>query len=471
MRAWRRTLAVCAGISAMLISVAPVLVQAGKGAATGNRGVYGELRLSEDNRYVTYRDGAPFFWLGDTAWGIFGRLTREEITHYLTVRKQQGFTVIQMVVIKPSYRQRNVYGVPIGDLASPSDEYFKHVDYAISEAERLGLYTALWPIWSKDQHDLIGPGNAEAYGRFLGTRYRSRPIIWVFGGDDKDERPEVWRLMARGIAIGKSGKEDYSQQLMTYHPSGQRTSLSFHDEPWLDFHMSQTGHDSSQRKPYELIAPVYAKTPVKPVVEAESMYEKHSDGWSDPDKIAGSQLVRNYMYWSVLSGTLGFTYGHWYVWPFVDAGHIHPYSSIAKLRGDWKRDYLNDEVAGQVGFMRKLLESRRWQSGVPDQSLVNNAGGGMSRIQALRGRDGAYMLAYSPAGQPISANLSKLSGKALKAHWYDPRTGRSTEVPNVTRGDSVSFQPPAGGDWVLVVDDASQGFAPPGSGAGRSDGG
>lgn len=457
---WRGMAALAACAWAMLSGHAPVAGGSGKAAA--GRGVEGELRVSADGRCLTYADGTPFFWLGDTAWGIFGRLKREEITHYLTTRREQGFTVIQMVVLKPSYRGRNAYGVSVGDLAHPSDEYFRLVDYAVAEAERLGLYTALFPVWSKDQHDLLTPANAEAYGRFLGRRYRNRPIIWVFGGDDPDERAEVWRLLARGIAVGKTGKEDYGPMLMTYHPAGQRTSIGFHDEPWLDFHMSQTGHDSSQRKPYQMIASVYAKTPPKPVIEAEAMYEKHSDGWSDPDKIAGSQLVRNYIYWSLLSGTAGHTYGHWYIWPFVDAEHVHPYSRIAKLRGDWKRDYLRDEVAEQVRHARRLLESRGWPSGVPDQSVLNAPGSGLARIVALRGRDGGYLLAYSPGGQPISVNLSKLSGAALRAYWFDPRTGRSTEIPDVARGASVTFRPPTGADWVLVVDDASRGFGRPG---------
>ncbi|OLT04057.1 hypothetical protein BJF90_24495 [Pseudonocardia sp. CNS-004] len=80
------------------------------------------------------------------------------------------------------------------------------------------MVPAVWPVWSRDQHDLIGTDDAQAYGTFLGARYADRPVIWVFGGDDADQRPEVWRRMARGIAIGETGTEDYGASLMTYHP-------------------------------------------------------------------------------------------------------------------------------------------------------------------------------------------------------------------------------------------------------------
>ena len=34
--------------------------------------------VSENQRFLMTRSGEPFFWLGDTAWEIFHRLTREE---------------------------------------------------------------------------------------------------------------------------------------------------------------------------------------------------------------------------------------------------------------------------------------------------------------------------------------------------------------------------------------------------------
>jgi hypothetical protein len=427
-----------------------------------NPGVNGELKVSADGRYLTYQDGTPFFWLGDTAWGIFGRLSRADITHYLSKRKEQGFTVIQMVTIFPVYGRTNSEGVNIGNLASPNAQYFELVDFAIAEAKRLGMYTALWPVWSKDQSSVITSGNAQAYGEFLGNRYKNEPLIYVFGGDDADERGDVWRNLAKGIAIGKNGSENYGNTLMSYHPGGQRTSVGFHNEPWLDFNMTQTGHDTSQKKTYEMIPDVYNKTPTKPVVESEAMYEKHSDGWSNANDIASSLEVRSYIYWSILSGGFGHSYGHWYIWPFVDSSNIHPYSSIAKLRGDWKADYLEDEVAGQVKHMKELMLSRNWTSGVPDNSFIGNAGSGLSHIQTLRGKDNSYMIAYTP-GNAIQANTSKLSGTAVKGWWYDPRTGTATAIANVAKGASVSLDPPADGDWVLVLDDASKNYPAPGS--------
>ena len=49
--------------------------------------------------------------------------------------------------------------------------------------------------------------------------------------------------MARGIAIGVNGKEDYAGLVMGFHPSGGATSSRwFHDDAWLSVNMQQTGH-------------------------------------------------------------------------------------------------------------------------------------------------------------------------------------------------------------------------------------
>jgi len=57
------------------------------------------LEISENRRFIITESGEHFFWLGNTAWGLFHRLNREEAERYLTKRSEQGFTMIQAVVL------------------------------------------------------------------------------------------------------------------------------------------------------------------------------------------------------------------------------------------------------------------------------------------------------------------------------------------------------------------------------------
>ena len=52
---------------------------------------YGKLRVSDNRKYLCNGD-RPFFWLGDTAWLMFAKLTEEEAAVYLRNRKEKGYT-------------------------------------------------------------------------------------------------------------------------------------------------------------------------------------------------------------------------------------------------------------------------------------------------------------------------------------------------------------------------------------------
>jgi uncharacterized protein DUF4038 len=57
------------------------------------------LKVSDHRRFLVHDDGSPFFYLGDTAWELFHRLTLSEAERYLRDRAAKGFTVIQAVAL------------------------------------------------------------------------------------------------------------------------------------------------------------------------------------------------------------------------------------------------------------------------------------------------------------------------------------------------------------------------------------
>src|SRR5688572_1782059 len=60
---------------------------------------HGDLKVSEDRRFLVHADGTPFLFMGDTAWELFHRLDRDDAARYLETRRRQGFTVIQAVLL------------------------------------------------------------------------------------------------------------------------------------------------------------------------------------------------------------------------------------------------------------------------------------------------------------------------------------------------------------------------------------
>ncbi len=53
----------------------------------------------DDPHVVAAGDGGPVFLLGDTAWELLHRLTREEMVYYLDKRASQGFNLICTVAL------------------------------------------------------------------------------------------------------------------------------------------------------------------------------------------------------------------------------------------------------------------------------------------------------------------------------------------------------------------------------------
>ena len=433
----------------------------------------GELRVSDDGRRIVHLDGSPFFWLGDTAWELFHRLDREEADLYLEDRARKGFNVIQAVVLAEldGLHTPNPYGhVPLvdDDPARPNEAYFEHVDYVIGKANELGMYVGLLPTWGDkfnkrwgEGPEVFTPENARAFGRFLSDRYRDAGIVWILGGDRAPETNEhlaIIHAMAAGIESGGGGGH-----LTSYHPMGGRRSWEwFHESDWLDVHLFQSGHSSADAPNYAMTAEGYALVPTRPVIDGEPRYEDHPIDWDPENGWFEAFDVRQAMYWSVLQGAAGHTYGNHNIWQMWQPGR-HPISSA---RTPW-REALAHPGAAQMGFAKRLFLSRPFDRLVPDTSLVvAGSDDGPARLAAASDADGHYVMIYAPYGSPIEVDLSALTGHRIRAWWFDPRTGAATSIGAFAREGVHRFDPPGpesrGNDWVLVVDDASARFEAPG---------
>lgn len=428
------------------------------------------LQVSTNRRFLIHDEGAPFFYLADTAWELFHRLTLEEADFYLQARAAQRFTVIQAVVLAEHEFDKPGPGghLPLhdNDPARPNALYFEHVDRVVHHANGVGLCVAMLPTWGDKWNQGIGQGpeiftpeNARSYGAFLGRRYRNADLIWVLGGDrpvETDRHRAIIRAMAEGLAEGDGGAH-----LRTFHPPGGRSSSDFFQgDAWLDFHMTQTGHSRNSAN-YDKIAHDYALTPTRPVVDGEPGYEDHPESFDSKNGYLNDHDVRKAAYWAVFAGAFGHTYGCHDVWQFLDTSR---FPAVTAARTPW-REALLLPGAAQMRHLRALIESRPFLSRIPDQSLlVSGAGAGADHIQATRDADGSYAFVYSASGLPFTLDLSALSGETMTACWFGPRTGRSQAPWHVARTAALTFTPPAGGqDWVLVLDDAARNYPPPGT--------
>ena len=430
-----------------------------------------QFTVSSNQRYLL-KDGKPFFWMGDTAWELFHRLTREEADQYFKRRSEQGFTVIQAVVLAEfdGLHAPNPYGhIPLtdNDPTKPVEAYFTHVDFIIDKAAAYNLNIGLLPTWGdKVYKDKWGKGpeifntqNAKEYGKWIATRYKNKKnVIWILGGD-RNPRNEsdisIWRSMAAGIMEATAGKA-----LISFHP--QPTNLGsatwFHKDAWLGFNMFQNGH-CRDIPVYDKIMAAYNLQPIKPVMDSEPIYEDHPVCFNAKDLgTSNAYDVRKMAYLDLFAGAHGHTYGCHDIWQFYST----KYESVNGPHVYWP-EAMDLPGANQMTFVRRLMESYPLLERVPDQSLIKeNNYVPAERIQATRSTD--YLFVYSAAGKPFTVVLGKIKGTALHGYWYDPRTGNTMDIGSIANSGTKEFTPPSTGygkDWVLVLDDATKNYGVP----------
>lgn len=437
------------------------------------------LRVSDNRRFLVKADGSPFFWLGDTAWQLFHWLNREETETYLRRRAEQGFTVIQAVALAEfngldQPNRQGEYALRNNDPLQPNEAYFAHIDWVLARAAEHGLYVGLLPTWGDKWNkkwgkgpEIFTPENAAAYGEWIGRRYAKANVIWILGGDrpiENDTHREIIRAMAHGLRRGDGGAH-----LLTFHPNGSHGSSDWlHDEDWLDLNLRQNGHGNEFSERYSKTRADYDRVPIKPVIDAEPIYEDHPVSFKA--KTMGHSVaadVRRAFYWDVFSGACGHTYGHHSVWQMFGPGR----SPVNTPLLSWT-EALEQPGARQMQLGRRLIESRPFLSRIPADDLIVPAavptavpGEGRYRFVATRDGSGSYAMIYVPIARKFGVRMSAITGSRVKAWWFNPRNGSATSAGEFANAGEREFTPPQiedDLDWVLVLDDAAKGFGAPG---------
>ena len=432
----------------------------------------GRLRVSDNQRFLQFENGKPFFWLGETAWLMPERLNREEVSFYLKTCHEAGYNVVQLQVINevPAY---NIYGVPSHDkqgklLTDAPYSYWDHLDYIVDVASQNDIYIGMVCIWG----GLVKAGKmnvqqAESYGRFLANRYKDCPnIIWIIGGDIQGNiKPEVWNALATTI------KSIDKNHLMTFHPRGRYTSAKWWSQAsWIDFHTFQSGHrrygqrkgdkdypipDNTEEDNWMYVDSTWAYKPIKPVIDDEPIYEGIPQGLHDANEPLWQACdVRRYAYWSVFAGSCGHSYGHNAIMQFYREGFPSAYHN----KKTWT-EALHDPGFNQMKYLKKLMLSLPYFERLPDQSIVLDNGTQYDRLAATRGTD--YLLVYNYTGCDMKIDLRKIFGEKKNVWWMNAGTGKLTYLGTYD-SKVLSFHPHKTGydieDGVLIAVDATKNY-------------
>ena len=453
------------------------------------------IQASPCGHFLQYDDGSPFFYLADTVWMLFNKLTEREARVLFEDRAKKGFTVIQSVVFRDLFEPNtaNAYGVT--PFATEEDMYavrmnpawMDHVATLVSIAAEYGLFMGILPTWGDkwNKHSnsagpvIMNRESARTYGKYLSDRLAlCDNVIWILGGDSpiqSQEYADTVSAMAEGIRAGES-----SDRLMSFHPSGSGSSDIFHTAPWLDFNAIQTSHSKSNIPGYTHIERLYSKRLAKPCLDMEPNYE------GSPMFIMGACKerppytavfsaydVRKSYYRSVLAGAAGMTYGCEPIRQLHRPGdriHIFDYYDMPT----WE-EALSAPGSSQLGMFPDLLKERDYFSRVPAQELLvpyrshgawadlmatglDSAGqqntDPVSHIRVARCCKGSYVIAYLPVRQVLKLDTSVLSGEAIEILSFNPEECTLTSRYVRTNTGTMTIVPERDLDTLIIVDSA-----------------
>lgn len=410
--------------------------------------------LTPGNHTFRHADGTPFFWLADTAWTASTRATLEEWEHYLDYRDEQGYNAVQVNALRQHDGSVPHDRLPFGDewdLDQPNLDYFQHLDELVSMCHERGIVPALVALWfdyapganldwgvDADRRHHHTPEQARRLGRYLGARYGAYGATWLVSGDSEfnEECVEVYRAAAEGLG------EACQYPLRTAHqPGGQSTPTIVNEEPWLDYHMYQSGHTHDLTVPERQAIECRMLEPTRPVLNGEPCYaEMNAYG---TDELLDRDLVRAAAWISILSGgNVGITYGVLGIWPWHRAGDTFEGADVWGEPNSWDES-LTAASGDDYARVKSIISSLAFQTLSPRSDLLESASTG--EVAAVLAD---AVIVYLTDGR----NIELQDAPAMTAGvWYDPATGAEESVEFERDGRMVDIPAPSyEGDAVFI---------------------
>jgi hypothetical protein len=405
----------------------------------------GFVHASSNGRYLTYADGTPFFWLGDTWWRVpSGFVPFDDFVRMVDRRAAHGFTVFQALGYAP-FDSADKVGV-FAATGSTSDDvirYWREVDRYLEYAEAKGLL------------GVIGLGGTAAFDaadlrallrlwHYYVARYGAYPITFLIA--------QEYNVLTGDPAARFAKIRSIAQLIRDIDPYGRAISahpavLSIDDfrawsEPWYGFAMIQGGHFS--RVQCEVYERLRARVPRRPVVQAELNYE----GFARGGFVVDADEVRRTAYATFQCGAYGYTYGAQGLYAAVK--NASPADATSKWGPviTWEAGLA---LAGgaQLQHLRAFYESMEWWKLEPwDRTNVDGD------ILVKSAEHSAIVVYFAPAGEERrKAALRNLrDGSEFSYDWFDPRTGRYAPSGGslvVRRGRLELPNAPSLEDWLL----------------------
>lgn len=428
----------------------------------------GSLRPMRDYpHHFERQDGSKFWFMGDTAWALFTdnegeQHNRDAALRYLDRRARQGFNVVHSMLLSEA-GWGNSGGPPFYDLAAQkiNPAYWQEVDRRLHEANARGIVVGLALAWGDKRKQepyawrkFPSLDARKRYARYIAARYSAWDVYFIVSGEwhgevrtrDNANEQDIRREF---IEIGNAlHAADAHGRMKAIHPMTSHGSVrEFNAAKWMAFGDYQQNYNDLHQRILE------SRGFDKPVVNSEYGYflrDQSGDGVPDKDNSTSIESMRHATWDIVMAGGYAVTgFGTTYFGGNRDPG---PFDPEAKK---------NHEFENQMTFLKKFFESLEWWKLQPADSLLTYVsprkkdGEELGQLAppsltywclAEEGRQ--YVIYVRGVDKPISLRLEE---RDFKIREFNPRTGKSKNLPARFNNTGFTYHPSDGQDWVVVL--------------------
>ena len=408
----------------------------------------GFLKPSTDGRSLTYTDGTPFFWLGDTWWAVpSANVPFDVFKRQVDARLPLGYTIFQAHGHRPIFPDSQIGAFEA--VRKPDAEtlrYWRETDRYLVYACEKGMI-GMMGFGRGDMFDPLSMGELKRLWRYYIARYGAFPVSFLITQEYNIDVSTRGQHIPKLLAVGQFIKDtDPYKRAMTAHPwCRSRDSKQSWDQPWQDFIMLQAGHRRFESaKAYQEI---WQRTPPRAFLEAEANYE----GFASADFEVNAAAIRRSAYTAVQSGSFGFTYGAQGLYAgILDRTRPGPTARWGPvLTGE---EALSLAGGLQLRHLRACYESVPWWKLSPLPDAVEPA----ATSVIVKGEPPSlFLIYYIPTKGPLKELCLTQASKTgrYEAHWFDPRTGNQSSAGDLRPADK-GFRlpsPPDNQDWMLIL--------------------
>jgi Protein of unknown function (DUF4038)/Domain of unknown function (DUF5060)/Putative collagen-binding domain of a collagenase len=444
---------------------------------TGDLAIYqhGFLKVSENGRYLTYADGTPFFYLGDTHWILSHERfntsnaagVSSQFQYTVDKRVKQGFTVFQS---EPGWQARSAQ-IRITDEANADEEAdadfksgftyadlagFANLDRKFKYIADHGLVHANAEIcWVGDPAQF--PIFTEAYmarlARYWVARYGAYPVIWTIAQEiDKNNYGAYdTTTINRWFAAAQSlvDNDSYRQPVMPHMENTDHTTQS---NSWWSSKAFQSGWAvqwQGELTDIGIAKGFWYASPTKPAVLYESAYDHF---WTDSRGALGA-AYKAFQY-----GMYGYGYGANGIWNdiYSKPGEPGDYGTAYEMPAHyfWWRDGADLPTGDKLAYFKQFYTSLEWWKLVP--RFDDNAWGSFADAsRSLLSSDGqeTYVVFFFGSERPTGTLNQMETQSSYVARWFNPRDGTYENIGTITSKGGRWAIPdrPTAEDWVLLV--------------------